>query len=86
MQTTTNTLAATDLAVELGYSSKTYGKVHGLNCGGCKDPEGVEFTGGDLWELADALAGICTALDDVETEADVFAVLLPCARKALGIN
>lgn len=86
MQTTTNTLAATDLAVELGYSSKTYGKVHGPNCGGCADPEAVEFTGGDLWDLADELAGICTTLEDAETDADVMAVLLPCARKALGIN
>lgn len=86
MQTTTNTLAATNLNVEQGFNSKTYGQVHGPNCGGCTDPEAVEFTRGDLWDLADALAGICTNLDDAQTDADVMAVLLPCARKALGIN
>lgn len=78
-------LAETVLCVEQDLNSKTYGKVHGPNCGGCTDPEMIEFPGGGIWDLADDLAGICTNLDDAQTDADVLAVLLPCARRVLGI-
>lgn len=74
------------LSVEESISSKTYKKVHAANCGGCADPEAVEFAGGTLDDLADTLAGYATDVDDAETDAGIIAVLLPCAAKVVGLR
>ena len=79
-------LTAAALSVEESTSSKNYKKVHTANCGGCADPEAVEFTGGTPDDLADTLAGYATDADYAETHQDIIAVLLPCAAKVVGLR
>lgn len=66
-----------------------YKSIHAHGCGGVVDPEPIIVTGGNVTSLLGAVDGyaILDSCVDVDDElATVDALLMPCARRALGLN
>lgn len=64
-----------------------YKKVHAYGCSGLRDFDRIHFDGGTVADLMDELTGYAVCDGPVESELPYFSdMLLPCARKALGLT
>ena len=81
-------VSAADISVEEDDRDLSrYKKVHAHGCSGLRDFDRISFDGGTVADLMDELTGYAVCDGPVESELPYFSdMLLPCARKVLGLT
>lgn len=80
-------VTAADISVEEDDRDLSrYKKVHAHGCSGLRDFDRIPFAGGTVADLMSELEGYAVCEGAVESELPYFSdMLLPCARRALGL-